>query len=285
MEKLILVPIDNSDISTDVVLVADQMAKSLNAEIDFLHIAKSSKQVVKSRELLEKFLAAKKIQAPYHALVKTGKSYAEIVTHARETKPDMVMMGAHSHSLLGRLLLGSNTDYVLHHNTCPVYIYKKTDKVPENRIIVPIDYQHVNLRVIEMANDWAKRDGSELVFLHVDESPEYPGDFYAMETGFYHNGDEAVVEDEDESTRRENYAVLQKRLEDYVHEAKISSTFLAKIKFGTPYLKILELQKEMHAKLIMLAAHSQNFAERLLMGGNTDYVVHHATCSVIVYRN
>ena len=35
-----------------------------------------------------------------------------------------LLMAAHSHTLAGRLLLGSNTDHLLHNGHCSMYIFK-----------------------------------------------------------------------------------------------------------------------------------------------------------------
>ena len=36
----------------------------------------------------------------------------------------LIMMAAHSHTLMSRLIMGSNTDYLVHHAACPMYIYR-----------------------------------------------------------------------------------------------------------------------------------------------------------------
>ena len=39
-------------------------------------------------------------------------------------KPAMMMMAAHSHTAIGRMLMGSNTDYLVHHANSPMLIFK-----------------------------------------------------------------------------------------------------------------------------------------------------------------
>jgi len=39
-------------------------------------------------------------------------------------KPAMMMMAAHFHTAIGRMLMGSNTDYLVHHANCPMLIFK-----------------------------------------------------------------------------------------------------------------------------------------------------------------
>ena len=68
-------------------------------------------------------------------------------------------------------------------------------------------------------------------------------------------------------------------LRDYLKLAEgadfnLKSPFKAIVRFGIPYVKITDLQKSLHARLIMLASHSHTLVGRLLMGSNTDYLIH-----------
>ena len=80
---------------------------------------------------------------------------------------DLVIMSTRSHTMLGRLLLGSNTDYVMYHVHCPIYIFKKTSLQTNNIILVSLDFSEANRPVVEKANLWAERTGYELHFMDV----------------------------------------------------------------------------------------------------------------------
>ena len=58
-------------------------------------------------------------------LRKIGTPGFEILDLVEREKADLVIMAAHSHTMLGRLFMGSNTDYVVHHIHCPLYVFKK----------------------------------------------------------------------------------------------------------------------------------------------------------------
>jgi nucleotide-binding universal stress UspA family protein len=109
-----------------------------------------------------------------------GKHYEKILELEHELQPQLIVMAAHTHSFMHRLFLGSNTDHVLHEAKIPVYVYKCTDAVLEDIILVPLDYTDVNLELIKRADEWAQRDDAKLVFLHVDELAEYAGNYYMM---------------------------------------------------------------------------------------------------------
>ena len=99
--------------------------------------------------------------------------------------PDLIIMAAHSHTVLDRYFLGSNTDYVVHHCHCPVYVHKQHTGTFSNKIIVPLDYTEVNKPVVKYADDWAQRTGAELYFIHVEPELEYAKSAYATGTRAY----------------------------------------------------------------------------------------------------
>ena len=54
---------------------------------------------------------------------------------------------------------------------------------------------------------------------------------------------------------------------------------------GKPYVKILELCEGLMASTLIMASHSNIMAGRLIMGSNTDYLLHHAHCSMYILKN
>ena len=77
-------------------------------------------------------------------------------------------MAAHTHTMLGRVFLGSNTDHVLHEGQTTMFVYKQPQKsMNEKRAVVPIDYSPVSNEVIRKADEWALDHDVELFFLYV----------------------------------------------------------------------------------------------------------------------
>ena len=48
-----------------------------------------------------------------------------LVKYAAESKAELIVMGSHGRSAVGRLLLGSVSDYVVKHAKCPVMIVRE----------------------------------------------------------------------------------------------------------------------------------------------------------------
>jgi universal stress protein A len=58
------------------------------------------------------------------AILRHGNPYEEIVNAAREIGVDLIVIGSHGYTGLGRLLLGSTADRVLQYAPCPVLVVK-----------------------------------------------------------------------------------------------------------------------------------------------------------------
>ncbi|MGK5091883.1 universal stress protein [Deltaproteobacteria bacterium TL4] len=283
MTKQILVPLDKSGIVDEVVTVADTWGQHLNAQLHFLHIGFSSDYNAQAQtEQLESFVKQRNIKSQFQVDYRIGISYMEIIEVAKQIKPELMVMGAHEHTMLERLFLGSNTKYVLHHSKCPLYIYKQhKQEFNDKQVIVPLDYTEIGEPLIKIADKWAHKTGAVLNFIHVDENPEYI--YYNMESSWDQEAHEMSGR-LDEIEREAEISDEVKILSRYVEERHVISEYKTFHKVGKPYMKILELQQELNAGLIMLPSHSHTLMARLFMGSNTDYLLHNAVCPMYVYQ-
>lgn len=67
---------------------------------------------------------AKSLNIPATGLVLEGTPYKAIVDLAQKEKSSLIVMGAHGHTGLKRLLMGSVTERVIGHAPCPVLVVK-----------------------------------------------------------------------------------------------------------------------------------------------------------------
>lgn len=277
MENKILVPIDYSDVSKKVLKFADEWAKNAGAELYVLAVTQlpihyTSYSIDNTyEEYLNDFVKSLELSSKVNTVHRLGIPYLEIIKLEKELNSNLVIMAAHSHTILGRIFMGSNTDYVVHHSTCPIYIYKESEKKFSNVIIVPVDFSEINKPIISMADEWAQRIKAKIIFIHVLNLPEPI--FPEMEKFWDINiGDEQFFNNK------------KKELIDFIKSFKVKEPYECIIKFGKPYLEIMELQQQTNAGLIMTSSHSHNLFERIFLGSNTDYLLHHIHCPMYVYK-
>jgi nucleotide-binding universal stress UspA family protein len=144
--RKILVPIDFSPHSNEVMKYASAIAKAFNATIILMHVVDSATysvtdtfNVVDRRRPLETIARtlldnwAEQINGgvsvqPYLA---TGFAYQEILKKTEKDQVDLIVMGTHGRTGLGHFLLGSVTEKVVRMAPCPVLTVRLNDQAPK----------------------------------------------------------------------------------------------------------------------------------------------------------
>jgi nucleotide-binding universal stress UspA family protein len=134
--RLILHPTDFSDASEAALRVARSLARDLGARLLILHVMPS--EIVVSEAVIpvdpatcRTALEAKRerldgpdLKHPVEVRLGQGTPADESVRVAQEVRCDLIVMGTHGRTGLGRLLLGSVAESVLQRADCPVIVVK-----------------------------------------------------------------------------------------------------------------------------------------------------------------
>jgi nucleotide-binding universal stress UspA family protein len=140
--RRIVVPTDFSEGSHRALTVAIQFGKLLRAAIDLLHVQvipsylpvpavpgatplppptpEAAQGIQESLSALAAAVRARGIECQTKTV--EGNPCDEIVDHAAKIGADLIVMGSHGRTGLGRVLLGSVAEKVLHRATCPVLV-------------------------------------------------------------------------------------------------------------------------------------------------------------------
>jgi len=139
--KTILVPIDFSNVSDDVIAASRLLARATRARIVILGVAQppvitseygtmienigeiiaySEKTIARQLKALAKRIAAPGL--PVETVQLTGAPAPLILAQAEAEKADYIVMGSHGHTALYDLVVGSTTHQVLRKARCPVMI-------------------------------------------------------------------------------------------------------------------------------------------------------------------
>jgi nucleotide-binding universal stress UspA family protein len=129
--KSILLAVDESEQSGRAVNAAIELARLSGASIELFHVHESQAVVGKGGgSFVNALLAAHSntlatADVPYtiktgHCLI--GHVAKEIVEEAKALGADTIVIGNHGHAGLGSVLIGSNTNKVLHLSTLPVLV-------------------------------------------------------------------------------------------------------------------------------------------------------------------
>lgn len=134
--RRLLIAVDVSAVAAHAAQVGIELARSLNAELAFVHVVDpmfGSETAIPATELIElqeqeaKALLAKfgmqaGVEPPAVQFVRLGTPATEVVQVAKEWHADMIVMGTHGRGPVAQLLLGSVAQGVLRHAPCPVVV-------------------------------------------------------------------------------------------------------------------------------------------------------------------
>ncbi len=142
--KHILVPVDFSECSEAAMKMAVNLAKKLNSDITAVHVCpdlqsglhdfwvgylisiqaerKAQDQIEKqTRKKLEDYI--KNFKEKYHKIgfcLRKGQPADQILELAKEKQIDLIVMGTHGRASLYHLAMGSSTEQIIRHSSCPV---------------------------------------------------------------------------------------------------------------------------------------------------------------------
>lgn len=139
--KSILVPVDGSKESIAACQWASTIAEDTGADILLLHVVDLNEKMTsfdrvsmsgyvpedlekQGKKVLSRYMPHMPQTISVHPLLRMGSPHQTIVTVAEEYHPDWILMGSRGAGNLKEIVMGSVSQYVLHHVTCPVMIVK-----------------------------------------------------------------------------------------------------------------------------------------------------------------
>lgn len=177
-----------------------------------------------------------------------------------------------------------NTQEILAHQTSKF----SQSKGEFAKILVAVDYLPGTPRVFEQALQLAKACASQLTIFHCvqGQMPGMPEMLALASRGAYGGIYAKEMLELEEQLLREVTEELQAWLRSFckrAEEAGIRAEFDYQI--GEPGTKICALAKSWGADLIILGRRGRSGLSEIFLGSVSNYVVHHAPCSVLVVQH
>ena len=128
----ILVGYDKSNVANEALVLAKKHAKAFNAKV-FLLTALSQgpdlklEDIQKAENELERLRISFKedgIPCEVHAIVSSLTAGEDLVQFAQDNEIEEIIIGVRRRSKVGKLLFGSNAQYIILQATCPVVAVK-----------------------------------------------------------------------------------------------------------------------------------------------------------------
>jgi nucleotide-binding universal stress UspA family protein len=188
-----------------------------------------------------------------------------LVELIRAAQPDLTVLATHGRDGLAHLLLGSVAEKVVQHAFRPVLCVREPDHgraLPYRRILVPTDFSVASRLAFPMAALLARRFSAEVVALNVVPAPSLS----------------ALAGAPEPSAGPVSESTLQK----YFQEDFPGLDVTARVGRGAVWDGIVRVAREERADLVVMATRGHDSLADRVMGSNTERVVRHAPCPVLV---
>lgn len=154
------------------------------------------------------------------------------------------------------------------------------------RILVAMDHSKNAIQSFEVAMEIAISCHAQLMLLHVlsiegeayQAHPVFPGTY--LYSAFSDIPLNRFQQEWDQYQEKELQRLT--RLAEQANLTGVSTEFIQE--FGNPRLEICDLAKTWNADLILMGSCGHSGLKELVLGSVSNYVVHHAPCSVMVVR-
>jgi nucleotide-binding universal stress UspA family protein len=156
------------------------------------------------------------------------------------------------------------------------------------KILVAIDESSASDRILAKAIELAEKYGSCLKIFHgtKDIAPVSPTAIAIGHINAYGGVYSREIYEAEDQLRQEAEARLQLWLQDLVKQASdrnVRAEFESHI--GDPGKIICDLALDWQANLIIIGRRGRTGLSEMLLGSVSNYVVHHAPCSVLIVQN
>ena len=205
-------------------------------------------------------------RVPHEILSRKGDIWNEVANTVSAHKIDLIVMGTHGRTGVGKVLMGSVAERVFRQAACPVLtvgpaVSGEPSSIADlHEILFATDFSPESLSALPYAISLAEEHDARLYLVHVADSPLDP----------------------------EAEAIVKSRMRNFIPKnAKLSSEPKAFVEYGAPAERVLALAEELATDLIVLGVRRipLRFEPSTHLPLATAYkIVSQAVCPVLTIR-
>jgi len=284
MYSRVLVPLDGSNLSEQVLPQAQHLAQSLKAQIDLVYAVSSSADDLpenmtsevrrEGESYLQKIADSLPTELRPRCIVESGRPAEVILKQAEAQEGTIITMGTHGFSGVQRVLLGSVAHKVVQAAETPVLLIPAGAKGPDGgpvkfqKVVVPLDGSSLAEHILPTVVSLCKALSMELILLRAYH-PHFPGSTIRM---------------------REVSKIVRESAENYIKAKaeELEREGLERVSYaalrGIPAQQITDFALEAPNSLTAMCTHGRHGVGRWLLGSVTEAVIHCSEEPVLVIR-
>jgi nucleotide-binding universal stress UspA family protein len=297
--ETLLVPIDFSAASMQMLDYAAALARRFHAKVHLVHVYPPDEAALvpgagnlmrqTAEELFsDRLLPAHRKQvrsfSPQNCHVRSGIAYQEICELAREIQADLIVLATRGHTGLKRVLLGSTAERVVRMAPCPVLVIRQKKQKSRavsrpakgkpvefdiRKILVLVDFSQCSLAGAMHAALFAKTLDATVCFIHVI----YPPGPMLVDRAIGEISRKNELERADARLNMEAFMKL-----DFLRGIECES----EIRSGYPIDEICSESSRPDIDLVIGSTHGRTGLDHMLLGSVAEHVVRYAECPVMI---
>jgi nucleotide-binding universal stress UspA family protein len=294
MVKEILVPLDGSELAESVLPYVETVAAKTGAELILLTAVHGHEigisgypgetDIRDRSDEVRSYLESRcdelrRRGLPVRSEIHYGPEADAILNAAADHVVDLIAMSTHGRSGIGRWIMGSVADRVLHNTHRPLLLVRARESAGEavelpavNKILVPLDGSPMAGAVLPYVRDFAKHLGASVVLFQALATTET---YVPAEMGHYRLGD--LLNKMEEGAHRYLARIAGEMASDGVAARGV-------VTFGPAVNEIADAAKREGADLIAMATHGRSGVGRWIIGSIADAVVRRTSLPCLVIR-
>jgi nucleotide-binding universal stress UspA family protein len=200
----------------------------------------------------------------------SGPVLDEILQRADALDASLLVLGARGVGFLRRLVLGTTAERLMRRTTRPLLVVRQSAHAPYRRVLVALDFSPWSAQAVAVARQVAPH--ARLALLAVFQVP--------FEEKLHFAGvDAATIE----HYRKQARAEASRGVQDLARAAGLRPDQWDEcVVEGDASLRIVELEQERDADLVVLGKHGQSAGIDLLLGSVTKHVLAEGSVDVLV---
>ena len=207
--------------------------------------------------------------APFEVFIEQGSDYAELIRRAEQWHADLLVVGSHGRSGIGRFFSRSVAEHVVRYAPSGVLVARER---PKGIVLVATDLSDPSQPALAAGAREAARRQTQLVVVHVTEALAA-----GMQPAMALLGMNPVSDTPEVSRER---ALLTRQIIEGALQ-RFGASGEIRIVEGDPETEILALVDSLSAELLVVATRGRTSVARVLLGSVAANLVENAPCSVL----